>query len=176
MTELEIYQCNTDESYHMTWVTSPQIKLYYGSECLCHNLSYYQLVSSLQWHHNGRDGVSNHQRLDCLLKRLFMCRSKKTSKPRVTGLCEGHSPVAVEFPSERPSSAIFFFHLMTSSCRSKLSYLIRMIQLWVRHHLKTDLVTRYTVDISRSVSLYSSISGQGSKDKRLQIIVIIVFN
>ena len=32
---------------------------------------------ALQWHHNERDGVSNHQRLDWLLNRLFRCRSKK---------------------------------------------------------------------------------------------------
>ena len=36
---------------------------------------------------NERDGVSNQQPHDCLLKRLFRRRSKKTSKLRVTGLC-----------------------------------------------------------------------------------------
>ena len=41
---------------------------------------------SLQLRHNGRDSVSNHRRLDCLLNRLFRHRSKKTSKPRGTGL------------------------------------------------------------------------------------------
>ena len=41
---------------------------------------------SLQWRHNERYGVWNHQRLDCLLKRLFRRRSKKTSKLRVTGV------------------------------------------------------------------------------------------
>ena len=44
----------------------------------------------LQWHHDEHDGVSNHQRLECLLNRLFRCRLKKTSKLRVTGLCEGN--------------------------------------------------------------------------------------
>ena len=34
--------------------------------------------SPLQWRHNERDCVSNHQRLDCLLKRLFRRRSEKT--------------------------------------------------------------------------------------------------
>ena len=48
---------------------------------------------TLQWRHNEGDGVSNHRRLDCLLNRLFRCRSKKTSKLRVTGLCAGNSPV-----------------------------------------------------------------------------------
>ena len=41
--------------------------------------------ASLQWRHTNRDCVSNHQRLDCLLNRLFMRRSKKVSKLRVTG-------------------------------------------------------------------------------------------
>ena len=32
-------------------------------------------------------------------------RSKKTSKPRVTGLCEGNSPVIGDFPARRASNA-----------------------------------------------------------------------
>ena len=48
---------------------------------------------SLQWRHNERDGISNHPRDDCLLSRLFRCRSKKIEKIRVTGLCAGKSPV-----------------------------------------------------------------------------------
>ena len=52
--------------------------------------------------HNERDGDSNHRRLDCLLNRLFIRRPRKTSKPRVTGLCEGNSPVTGEFPAPRP--------------------------------------------------------------------------
>ena len=34
---------------------------------------------SLQWRHNERVGVSNHQPHDCLFNRLFGRRSKKTS-------------------------------------------------------------------------------------------------
>ena len=45
----------------------------------------------LQWRHNEHDGVSNHQPHGCLLNRLYKCRSKKTSKLRVTGLCAGNS-------------------------------------------------------------------------------------
>ena len=52
---------------------------------------------TLQWRHNGRDNVSNYQPCDCLLNRLFRCRSKETSKLRVTGLCEGNSPRTGEF-------------------------------------------------------------------------------
>ena len=60
---------------------------------------------SLQWRHNGRDSVSNHQPHDCLLNRLFGHRSKKTSKLHVTGLCEGNSPGTGEFPAQRASTA-----------------------------------------------------------------------
>ena len=59
----------------------------------------------VQWHHNEYDGVSNHQCLHCLLNRLFRRRSKKASKLRVTGLCEGNSPVTGGFPSQRASNA-----------------------------------------------------------------------
>ena len=67
------------------------------------------LISSLQWRHNERHGVSNHRRLDCLLKRLFRRRSKKTPKLRVAGLCEGNSPVSARwFPSQRASYTDMF--------------------------------------------------------------------
>ena len=60
---------------------------------------------TLQWRHNGRDSVSNHQPYDCLLNRLFRRRRKKTSKLRVTGLCAGNSPETGEFPAQRASNA-----------------------------------------------------------------------
>ena len=62
------------------------------------------------------DGVSNDQPHDCLLKRLFRHRSKKTSKLRVTGLCEGNSPVTGEFPAQRASNA-------------------ENVSIWWRHHI-----------------------------------------
>ena len=49
---------------------------------------------SLLWCHNGRDGVSNHQPHNSLHNRSFRRRlKKKPSKLRVTGLCDGNSPV-----------------------------------------------------------------------------------
>ena len=54
---------------------------------------------------NERHSVSNHQPHGCLLNRLFRCRSKKTSKLRVTGLCVWNSPVTGEFPAQRASNA-----------------------------------------------------------------------
>ena len=60
---------------------------------------------SLRWRHNEHDGVSNHQPHGCLLNRLFRRKSKKPSKLRVTGLCEGNSPVTSEFPAQMASNA-----------------------------------------------------------------------
>ena len=87
------------------------------------SLSYFCFLSccivlqfyTLQWRHNERDGVSNHRRHDCLFNRLFRRRSKKTSKLRVTGLCEGNSPVTGEFPAQRTSNA-------------------ENVSIWWRHH------------------------------------------
>ena len=60
---------------------------------------------TFQWCHNECDDVSNDQPHDCLLNRWCRCRSKKTSKLHVTGLCEGNSPVTGEFPAQRASNA-----------------------------------------------------------------------
>ena len=69
----------------------------------------------LQWRHNGRDNVSNHQPRDCFLNRLFRRRSKKTSELRVTGLCAGNSPETGEFPAQMASNA-------------------ENVSIWWRHH------------------------------------------
>ena len=80
-----------------------------------HNTSTYTIASgikhTLQWRHNERDGVSNHQRHHCLLTRLFRHRSKIPSKLGVTGLCVGNLPVNREFPAQRASNAenVFLF-------------------------------------------------------------------
>ena len=71
----------------------------------------------LHWRHNV---VSNPQLHDRLLSRLFRCRSKNTSKPRVTGLCAGNSPVTGEFPAQRVSTA-------------------ENVSIWWRHHISPKL-------------------------------------
>ena len=76
---------------------------------LIHNATYMR-------HYNEHDGVSNHQPHHCLLKHLFRCRSKKTSKLPVTGLCEGNPPVSGRFHPHKGPVTRKIFHLMTSSC------------------------------------------------------------
>ena len=64
-----------------------------------------------------RDGVSNHQPRDCLLRRLYGRRSKETSNLRVTGLCAGNSSVTGEILAQRTSNA-------------------ENVSIWWRHHGK----------------------------------------
>ena len=73
------------------------------------------LSHTLQWRHNGRNSVSNHQPRDCLPWCLIRRRSKKTSKLRFTGLCVGNSPETGEFPAQRASNA-------------------ENVSIWWRHH------------------------------------------
>ena len=56
---------------------------------------------------------------DCLLNRLFRRRSKKTSKLRVAGLCEGNSPVTGEIPAQMASNG-------------------ENVSIWWRHHALTN--------------------------------------
>ena len=91
--------------------------------------------TSLQWRHNGRDGVPNHQPHDCLLNRLFKRRSKKTSKLRVTGLCAGNSPVTAEFPtqSNAENTSIWWRH-HDNSPRARVCVLLCVSSNLTRKH------------------------------------------
>ena len=73
-------------------------------------------IIALQWRHNERDGVSNHQPHDFYSTVYSRRRSKKTSKLRVTGLCEGNSPMSGEFPAQRVNNA-------------------ENVSIWWRHHV-----------------------------------------
>ena len=77
-----------------------------------------QLTITLQWRHYERDSVSSCQPHDCLPNCLFKRRSKKTSKPRVNGLCGGNSPFPGEFLAQMASNA-------------------ENVSIWWRHHDST---------------------------------------
>ena len=87
-------------------------------------------LSALPWHHNERDGFSNRQRLDCLLNHLFRRRSKKTSKLRVTGLCEGNPPVTGGFSSQRASNMKMFPFDDVSMCYLALMGQTDSLRTW----------------------------------------------
>ena len=75
---------------------------------------------TLHWCHNERDGISNHQPQDCLVNHLFWCRSKKTSKLRVTGLCVGNSLGTSEFPAQMASNT-------------------EIVSIWWHHHNEVEI-------------------------------------
>ena len=70
--------------------------------------STWNVLSTLQWRNNERDGVSYLRRLGCLLNRLFGHRSKKIPKLRVTGLCGGIHRWPVNFPDRGPVTRKMF--------------------------------------------------------------------
>ena len=63
---------------------------------------------ALQWRYNGCDGVPNHQPHYCLLNCLFWRRSKKTPKPRATGLVWGIHRWQMNSPHKMASKAEIF--------------------------------------------------------------------
>ena len=81
-------------------------------------------IALLQWRHNEHNGVSNHHPQDCLL--IFL---KKTSKLRVTVLCEGNSPVTGEFPAQRASYA-------------------ENVSIWWRHHVSQGVCDHIHTNMS----------------------------
>ena len=66
------------------------------------------LDTTLQRRHNGRDGILNHLRLDCLLNRLFMRRSKKNIKALRHWALWGESAGDRRIPSQRACNAEMF--------------------------------------------------------------------
>ena len=78
---------------------------------------YNNVFKSLQWRHE-RIGVSNHRPHDCLLKRLFRRRSKKTSKLRATGLCAWNSPVTGESPHKGPVTRNMILGDSSNKCKT----------------------------------------------------------
>ena len=95
------------------------IKLFHSPD-FCHMAIRALLaIHSLQWRHNERDGISNHQTHYCLLNCLLRHRSKKMWELCVTGLCEGNSPVTGEFPSQKASNA-------------------ENVSIWWHHHVGAD--------------------------------------
>ena len=85
-------------------IMTPDCYIYQNSPIFQYTKQSHIKIWPLQWHYNGRDGVSNHKPHDCLLDRLFRRRSKKTSKLRITGLCAGNSPVTGELPTQMASN------------------------------------------------------------------------
>ena len=101
--------------------------------------------TSLHWRYNGHDSLSNHQRHDCLLNRLFRCRSKKTSKLCVTGLCVGNSPRTSEFPAQIASNTknvSISWHHDVKCQKFYLNHVLTPIQssIILHSHLKCNLL------------------------------------
>ena len=106
--------------------------------------------------------LSNHQPHHCLHNGLFRRTTKKASKLRVTGIFEGNSPVAGEFPAQWASNAecvsIWWRHhvgQITSSDRwwSKTTYDIHN-SITYQHIWLLEYVPHSCVPHTRSLHMY----------------------
>ena len=79
------------------------------------NFATFEFNMTVQWRHNERDCVSSNRGFGCSLNRLSRRRSKKTSKLRVTSLCEGNPSVTGGFPTQKARNA-------------------EIVSIWWRHH------------------------------------------
>ena len=128
---------------------------------------------SLRWRHNDHAGVSNHQPHGCLLNRLFRRRSKKTSKLRVTGLCEGNSPGPVNSPHKGPvtrkmfpfDDVIMIFSILTPAASLGHSVISQMLLLSLGCNVLGTMQAFHWVRNSN----YSRISMSGSSMRGLDV-------
>ena len=87
----------------------PYVYLREGKQMRSINWNKQQPPIPLQWRHNGRNGVSNHQPRDSLLNCLFRPRSKKTSKaPRHWHFLGGIRRWPVNCPHKGPVTRKMF--------------------------------------------------------------------
>ena len=108
---------------------------------------------ALRWRHNGRDS-------DCLLNGLFMRRSKKTWKLRVTGLCAGNSPGTGESPHKWPvTRKMFPFDDVIMECYGNFEYhiCVTFIKSWPPYQYKNGL--------SRNVDFHNNYNGNHFTDE-----------
>ena len=119
--QMPVQKCHRTMARSLPWPGSEDYEYWWGSELwlpgkkerwdVCASLiKRWKMLNPLQWRHNEPDDVSNHQPQDYLLNRLFSRRSKESSKLRVTGRCEGNSPVNGEFPINAENVSIRWRH------------------------------------------------------------------
>ena len=103
------------------WFDTPSCRLWRHSNEMCRFQTtsrqlYIELntVNPLQLRHNGRDGVLNRH-LTSVYSAVYSGADLR--ELRVTGLCEGNSPVTGEFPAQMASNA-------------------ENVSIWWRHHTK----------------------------------------
>ena len=98
---------------------------------------------SLQWRHNGRNGVPNHQHHDCLLNRLFKAQIKENIKaPHHWSLC-GEIIGDRWIPHTKGKLRGKCFHLMTPSCSCSVTFNLDTVpfKMNLLSPLSTDHIT-----------------------------------
>ena len=109
-------------------------------------------VGSLQWRHNERDGVSNHQPYDCILNHLFKAHIKENIKaPRQWSFCG-------EFTGDRGTRKIFLFDdvIMLRWYHNFVKAFPVSIGWQMRAEVNSADITRCVGTVARDYSVMSS--------------------
>ena len=97
---LSVNKMDVAESSFRSWVSEDTIPKYHMLICSEDTLSHAiekVFITVARWR------LSNHQRLECLLNRLFRRSSKKTSTFCIISICEGNPPVTdIYIKNRRP--------------------------------------------------------------------------
>ena len=88
-------------------------------ECSYNTVQYCNIIKMTSWWARWR---LKSPASGLFIQPFIQARSKKTSKLRVTGLCEGNSPVTGEFPAQGASNA-------------------ENVSIWWRHHVLHNVIT-----------------------------------
>ena len=124
---------------------------------VCQVLPIHLSFVPLQWRHNERDGVSNHQHLDCLLSRLLRCTSKKTPKLRVTAIVRVSHRWSVNSPRKGSVTRKMFPH-------------------WWRHriHIKPLLKVVLLTRLTSSLKCPSFFNNEKQPDDYVSMMIFIL--
>ena len=107
-------------------------------------------IRTIHWPHNERNGVSNHQHLNCLLNRLFRHKSKKHQSSTSLVFVRGIHQWLVDSPHKGPvMRKIFPFDnvIMSQPCSYRYCHVISMtlervnMEMWYKFCDQTKQVS-----------------------------------
>ena len=106
---------------------------------------------SLQWRHNERDGVSNQQRLDCLLNRFFKVQIKENIEASLA-FVQGIHRWPVNSPHKEPVPQKMFPCDDVITCLAIICNKTSSEQMFARFHDALCVTSAQWVNFKKSVN------------------------
>ena len=114
------------------------------------------LITTLQWRHNGRYGVSNHQPHDCLLNRLSFIQAQikeNIKAPRHRSLCGNvTSEFSTQWPVTRKMFSSDYALINSQTTRRKWT-----VCVWNIRNQERNAYARFVTNESVHITLVKSV-------------------